>query len=99
VRAWERGLTALVPPLNAFVLRRTAVKVSVVTPVFNEIDNIAPLVATVVAALAPTPHEFELICVDGRLDRRHAPKTCRALKTESRLASSSCVATTAKPPP
>ena len=39
-------------------------KVSIVTPIFNEIDNVGPLVDAVVAALAPTPHDFELICVD-----------------------------------
>lgn len=40
------------------------VDVSVVIPVYNEVDNLPDLVARVEAALAPTGRRFELICTD-----------------------------------
>jgi glycosyltransferase involved in cell wall biosynthesis len=41
-----------------------SVDVSVVIPVYNEVDNLPDLVARVEAALAPTGRSFELICTD-----------------------------------
>ena len=44
--------------------------VSVVVPVFNELDNLGELVDRIHAALAPTGRSFELIVVDdGSRDR------------------------------
>ena len=43
-------------------------KLSIVVPVFNEVDNIIPLYESVCAALDDAPHEFELIMVDDGSD-------------------------------
>lgn len=54
-------------------------RVSVVVPMYNEVDNAAPMVDAVQAALAAYPHPWELIVVDdgstdgtGRALDRHA---------------------------
>jgi glycosyltransferase involved in cell wall biosynthesis len=39
-------------------------KLSVVVPIFNEVDNVRPLVAAVTGALASVPYDYELIAVD-----------------------------------
>ncbi len=41
-----------------------AVDVSIVIPVYNEVENLPDLVSRVHAALAPTGRRFELICTD-----------------------------------
>ena len=38
--------------------------VAIVVPLYNEADNLADLLDRVVQAMRPTPHAFELICVD-----------------------------------
>ena len=39
-------------------------KLSVVIPIHNEIENVGPLVASISAALKPVQYEYELIAVD-----------------------------------
>ena len=39
-------------------------KLSVVIPIYNEIENVRPMVEAVTAALAAVPYEYELITVD-----------------------------------
>jgi glycosyltransferase involved in cell wall biosynthesis len=39
-------------------------KLSIVIPIYNEIDNVRPLVDAVTSALASVPYEYELIAVD-----------------------------------
>jgi glycosyltransferase involved in cell wall biosynthesis len=50
-------------------------KLSVVIPLYNEVENVGPLVASITAALGPMRYEYELIAVDdGSTD-----STCEAL--------------------
>ncbi|MEM1029205.1 MAG: glycosyltransferase family 2 protein [Myxococcota bacterium] len=37
---------------------------SIVVPIFDEVDNVAPLIEQLTAALAPTGRSYEIICVD-----------------------------------
>ncbi|HEX5472519.1 MAG TPA: glycosyltransferase family 2 protein [Lacipirellulaceae bacterium] len=39
-------------------------KLSIVVPIYNEAENVAPLVASVAAALQGVPYDYELIAVD-----------------------------------
>lgn len=58
-----------------------APQLSVVVPVFNEQDNVAPLVGEIVAALRGTT-DFEIVYVDDR-SRDNTPEVLKRLKAET----------------
>ena len=70
---------APLPMAQAVTVAAPPHRLSVVVPMYNEIDNVAPLIDAVHAALASYPHPWELIVVDdgsrdgtGAALQRHA---------------------------
>jgi glycosyltransferase involved in cell wall biosynthesis len=59
-----------------------AIELSIVVPIFNEIDNIEPLVEQLTASLEGTGRSYEILCIDDGStdgsDRGALPKELRA---------------------
>ena len=61
-------------------------KLSLITPVFNEADNLKELFTKIVLTLAPLDYQWEMIFVnDGSTDRSQAssPVACQRVKASS----------------
>ena len=74
---------------------------SVLVPVYNEVDNVVPLHAELDAVLRPSGLSYELIFVDdGSTDGTAAPTDARSTTATRRTsASPPSAATAARPPP
>ena len=77
----DRGTAPTLPPVpSALSMTPTAPSLSVVVPVYNEQDNVAPLVREITAALRGVV-DFEIVYVDDHSADRTA-EVLRALKDE-----------------
>lgn len=63
----------------------TTPEISVVIPAFNEADNLAPLLAELELALAPTGREYELVLVDDGSDDGTGDRLLEAARLDPRI--------------